>query len=187
MQKCSECGKPFPEDDLIKYEEFHICAGCKPMFLQKIKEGVAVSEVQYAGFWIRAGAKMIDWLILMIPQFIFNMVIMGSVNMQPGNPEQLAVMSGRIILSFVLQLLVPLIYTTWFLGKFSATPGKMACGLKFITAENEKISYLRAFGRHFGDLLSGIILAIGYLMVAFNSEKKALHDIICNTRVIKRK
>jgi len=49
-----------------------------------------------------------------------------------------------------------------------------------------KVTYLRAFARHFAEFLSGIILGIGYLMVAFDREKRALHDHICNTRVIKK-
>jgi uncharacterized RDD family membrane protein YckC len=44
----------------------------------------------------------------------------------------------------------------------------------------------RAFGRYFGKLLSAIILGIGYIMAAFDSEKRALHDMICDTRVIKQ-
>jgi uncharacterized RDD family membrane protein YckC len=41
-------------------------------------------------------------------------------------------------------------------------------------------------GRHFAEMLSGILLGIGYLMIAFDDEKRALHDRICDTRVIKK-
>ena len=43
----------------------------------------------------------------------------------------------------------------------------------------------RAFGRYFAKILSGLILMIGYIMAAFDSEKRALHDMICDTRVIR--
>ena len=36
----------------------------------------------------------------------------------------------------------------------------------------------------FAELLSGMICDIGYLIVAFDSQKRGLHDHICNTRVI---
>jgi uncharacterized RDD family membrane protein YckC len=39
-------------------------------------------------------------------------------------------------------------------------------------------------GRFSAEILSGLIFYIGYIMVAFDSEKRALHDRICNTRVI---
>ncbi len=42
--KCSQCGNTFPEADLIRYQNLRVCAGCKPLFFQKIKEGVRVSS-----------------------------------------------------------------------------------------------------------------------------------------------
>lgn len=41
--KCSECGREFPDDELIEYEGARICAQCKPAFVQKLKEGAPVS------------------------------------------------------------------------------------------------------------------------------------------------
>jgi uncharacterized RDD family membrane protein YckC len=43
----------------------------------------------------------------------------------------------------------------------------------------------RAVGRYFAKIVSGIILMIGYIMAGFDSEKRALHDMMCDTRVIK--
>ena len=72
------------------------------------------------------------------------------------------------------------------MGRFGATPGKMACGLKVVMADGGKVTYLRALGRAFSEILSGIILYIGYIMAGFDDEKRALHDRICDTRVIKK-
>jgi uncharacterized RDD family membrane protein YckC len=69
-------------------------------------------------------------------------------------------------------------------GKFAATPGKMACGLKVIMSDGSQVTYWRALGRHFAKVLSVLILYIGYIMVAFDEEKRGLHDRICDTRVI---
>ena len=44
---------------------------------------------------------------------------------------------------------------------------------------------IRAIGRYFAAMLSSLILCIGYLLIAFDAEKRALHDMICDTRVIK--
>jgi hypothetical protein len=44
----------------------------------------------------------------------------------------------------------------------------------------------RAIGRYFAKLLSMLILGIGYIMVAFDSEKRGLHDMICDTRVVRQ-
>jgi uncharacterized RDD family membrane protein YckC len=61
----------------------------------------------------------------------------------------------------------------------------MACKLKVVTADNDRVSYPRAFGRYFAEILSGLILLIGYIMAAFDDQKRTLHDRICDTRVIR--
>ena len=75
-------------------------------------------------------------------------------------------------------------YSIFFIGKYGATPGKMACKIKVVDATGAKIGYGRATGRFFAEILSGLIFYIGYIMVAFDDQKRALHDRICNTRVI---
>jgi uncharacterized RDD family membrane protein YckC len=62
----------------------------------------------------------------------------------------------------------------------------MACGIKVVRPDGDRVSYARALGRYFAEILSGLILAIGYIMAAFDSEKRALHDHICSTRVVKK-
>ena len=85
----------------------------------------------------------------------------------------------------LLQYGIPAAYETWFVGKYAATPGKMACKLKVVVEDSSQVTYLRSLGRHFAKLLSGMILAIGFLMAAFDEEKRALHDRICETRVVR--
>ena len=71
------------------------------------------------------------------------------------------------------------------MGKYGATPGKMACRLKVIRPDGGTISYMLSFGRAFAELISYMTLYIGYIMAAFDNEKRALHDHICDTRVVK--
>jgi uncharacterized RDD family membrane protein YckC len=183
LTQCSECGNSFSQDDMIRFGESWVCAACKPLFVQKIKEGLAVvGSMDYAGFWIRFGAKFIDWIIIGGISFVILMpagFLMGTRSSS----------SSDYIIPVLIQLLnwvIPAVYATWFLGKFGATPGKMACRLKVVTAANERVSYLKALGRHFAEMLSSIILLIGYIMAAFDDQKRTLHDRICDTRVIRR-
>jgi uncharacterized RDD family membrane protein YckC len=81
-------------------------------------------------------------------------------------------------------ILIPAVYNTFFVGRFGATPGKMACRLRVVIPDGAHISYMRALGRNFAEWVSAIVLAIGYIMAAFDSEKRALHDRICDTRVV---
>ena len=183
---CGECGMEFSEDELIRLGDHLVCATCKPFFVQKLREGITVGrEMVYAGFWIRVGAKFVDGIILSIPQFA--LVFFGIPLFALGSSE---ISTASYALSYVIFQFISVglstAYSTYFVGKFGATPGKMACGLRVVRPDGEKVSYARAFGRFFGELVSAIILGIGYLMVAIDGEKRALHDRICDTRVVKK-
>jgi len=39
---CAECGKPFPKDEMIVHGSAYVCAACKPVFMQKLAEGVRI-------------------------------------------------------------------------------------------------------------------------------------------------
>lgn len=177
---CAECHGRFRKQDTVAFGPTRVCAACKPVFLQKLREGAPVrtGAVRYAGFWIRVGAKLLDGLILgiffLVPMFYF---AFRSAE-EPGRFE---------VLQLVFQLVymvANIAYNVFFIGKYGATPGKMACGLRVIVADGNRVSYGRATGRAFAEILSGMICYIGYIIVAFDSQKRALHDHICNTRVI---
>ncbi len=179
---CSECGQSFAEEDMISFQDSWVCAGCKPVFIQKVKEGVSVAGVMdYAGFWIRFAAWAIDAFIM----WIVNMIIYLPLGMlMPTSPDNPMAVVSVMPLIMLLQYGIVAAYDTWFIGKYAATPGKMACKLKIVVEDGSRMSYLRAFGRHFAKYLSAMILCIGYLMAAFDDEKRTLHDRICESRVV---
>lgn len=179
---CIECGRTFPVDEMVQHGEFNVCASCKNVFFQKVKEGVSTGDMVYGGFWIRFGAKIIDNIILGAVGAA--VAVMGGVSVGLSNPNPTSFPPAMIAV-IAFQYIFPVAYTTFFLGKFSATPGKMACGLKVVTADGQSISYLRAFGRYFAEIVSALIFCIGYIIAAFDYEKRTLHDRICTTRVIK--
>jgi uncharacterized RDD family membrane protein YckC len=188
---CSQCGRSFPGDQVVLFDERVICAACKPLFVQRLKEGAGVpGGLNYAGFWIRFGAKFIDGMIMAVVQWGI-LIPMGMLfyTTARGNPQREAVAAGAFLLIGLQQLItigIPAVYNTYFIGRFGATPGKMACRLKVVTPEGGKVSYMRALGRNFAEWLSAIVLAIGYIMAGFDSEKRALHDRVCSTRVVYR-
>lgn len=181
---CAECGGLFNPQDTIAYGNARVCARCKPVFIQKLSEGarVSTSEMVYAGFWTRFAAVFIDGILL------------GVVNMGIGFVGGLAFASALrppssafIIFQVVITLInlcIGVSYETILIGKYGATLGKMACKVKVVTADGSRVSYLLSLGRYFAKMLSALIFMIGYLMAAFDDEKRALHDRICNTRVI---
>ena len=175
---CCECGRRFFRNQMIRYTDSWVCAECKPRFFQRVKEGAVLpGTMVYGGFWIRFVAKVVDGIIVGVVNQLL-MVVLGSAIGSSQEPTAFFVV-------WLLSMALPAVYTTFFLGKYGATLGKMACGLKVVTADGGKVSYGRALGRHLAEILSSLILLIGYIMAAFDEQKRTLHDHICNTRVIK--
>lgn len=182
---CAECGGSFPPDQVIRHGNVNICAACKPVFLQKLKEGVAVQgSLNYAGFGIRFAAKFLDGIIVGIVFYATLFATIGLAGFQPGSPNAV----GRMLAGEGLGFVFAMLYYTLFVGKFGATPGKMAAKLRVVNPDGSKVGYGKALGRYFAcEWLSGCFtLTIGYLMVLWDDERRALHDRICSTRVIRQ-
>jgi uncharacterized RDD family membrane protein YckC len=132
----------------------------------------------YAGFWIRLVAYIIDVIILGIPLSILNVALRPSSN----DPQ-----SGHPVLLFVITLIIEIAYFAGFWSSgLQATLGQKICGLRVVSATDfSRISFARGVGRFFGMILSGLILFIGFLMIAFTERKQGLHDMIAGTYVIK--
>ena len=163
---------------MVSYESRYICAECKPLFFQKIKEGAAVAgDRVYAGFWIRFGAKFVDGIILnIIGQLLAVVIKLGVKDVETAT-----------YISAGIGLVLNAAFVIYFTGKYGATPGKMACKIEVIRSDGSPMTYGRATGRYFAEILSSLTLGIGYLMVAFDDEKRALHDRICDTRVVRKR
>jgi len=134
-----------------------------------------------AGFWIRVTAALLDGVIVFVLQFVlgFLLALTGSAAGN-GNAEILSVvvMLFGYVLSFA--------YYICFTGYCGQTPGKMAVRVKVIRCNGNDLGYGRAAYREVVcKFISGIILCIGYLMVAFDEQKQGLHDRMADTYVIK--
>ncbi len=145
--------------------------------------GVTTAALRYAGFWIRLVAKLVDSTILWAAGIAIAMT--AAPLLDGPNAESLSdVIEGGRPLLLLVQLAASAVYNTAFIGRYGATPGKMAAGLKVVSPEGGRVTYGTALCRYFAEILSSVILGIGYLMVAFDVQKRALHDRICRTRVV---
>ena len=147
----------------------------------------------YGGFWIRFVARLIDSLIIIVINAIVRLPLslmfgLGTMGMRGMGEARggwiFGPAMGAVGLSTVIGIALGAAYEIYFLSAHGATPGKMALGLRVIRADGGPISPMLALGRHFALWLSGFILMIGYIMAGFDPEKRALHDRICETRVI---
>ena len=83
--------------------------------------------MEYAGFWIRFAARFVDGIILQIVGI--GMMFAAAAMASSGTQDQAA--THQLIAS-LLNALFGLAYEVFFVGKFGATPGKMALKLKIV-------------------------------------------------------
>jgi uncharacterized RDD family membrane protein YckC len=163
-----------------------ICPVCRSSHAQAVAQPVASA---YAGFWIRFVAYLIDLIILAIGCGAVQRILVGSMfgipRFDPGTGFDIAVLAPLIGVSILVQLTVSACYEGFFVAKLGATPGKMVIGTKVVCADGSPVSLGRAFGRYFAKILSSLILCIGFILIGFDSQKRGLHDLICDTRVVK--
>jgi uncharacterized RDD family membrane protein YckC len=184
---CGECGRPFAASELVAIGPASVCAMCKPAYLQKLREGgAAASARHYGGFWIRAAARIVDAILLNVA-FLIVRIPFGIAMFAPGparNPAAVMAMMGPFILITFLSMVAAACYEIFFIAKRGATIGKMIFGLKVIRADGYPLSLGLSTGRYFAQFINSFTLGIGYFMAGFDVQKRALHDRICETRVI---
>jgi uncharacterized RDD family membrane protein YckC len=174
---CSECGRRASTDEMVRFGERWVCATCKATFAQKLREGSATVGVRrYAGFWRRFVAVLVDGILTGVATIPLWQA-MGVYE----RPDDL----GLTALTLPLSILISGVYEVFFLHRWGATPGKMLLRVRVVTASGGKLSIGRAAGRYGAKYLSAFTLLIGYVMAAFDSEKRALHDHIASTRAVR--
>ena len=100
---------------------------------------------------------------------------------------------GGIVIGAILVVIAVLIVINWLYEALmtssprGATLGKMALGLRIVRFDGTQLSFGRATARHFAKAIAtpAVPLLIGYIMAAFTNRKRALHDILADTLVIK--
>jgi uncharacterized RDD family membrane protein YckC len=140
---------------------------------------VGAAQVAYGGFWIRVVAYIIDAilisLVLGLVTSIFGVRYMDMDDMSQIDP------TVNLLSLAVAWLYFALMESS----ERGATVGKMAMGLRVVTNDGKRLSFMNATGRYFAKILSAIIFCIGYIMIAFTDRKRGLHDMIASTLVIK--
>lgn len=140
-----------------------------------------------AGFWIRVVAAIIDWVILCLIAGVLVGIVIVLVIILGGHDSDLAIglsIGVGIIGLIVAGWLYEAILTSSARG---ATWGKQAIGARIVRADGARLSFGRATARHFLKVLITplIPLGLGYMMAGFTSGKRALHDLMADTFVIR--
>lgn len=138
-----------------------------------------MNDKEYAGFWIRLGALLIDVVIIMIVIYVPLSFIYGD-NYLVGNQYYYGfwdVMIGDVL---------PIVATIWFWKRYRATPGKMATKLEIVDAKTgNTISTGQAIGRYLAYILAALPLCLGFIWVGIDKRKQGFHDKLAGTVVIR--
>jgi uncharacterized RDD family membrane protein YckC len=151
----------------------------------------------YAGFWLRLVAILIDGIILSILQFVVLAPILAAIGIGASNEiangsdadtvalaAQLAALFGTV--GLIGQAVNILYFSFMESSKYQATVGKLALGLIVTDLNGGKLDFVKALIRNVSKIISTITLGIGYLLAAFTDKKQALHDMIASTLVVKK-
>jgi len=132
-------------------------------------------QAKYAGFWIRFIANMIDGMAMSI-LVVLILLLLYKLNKYLG---------------IAVYILSPFLIWAYFIimtKLYQATLGKRLCGHVVVRSDFSQISWCRIILREtIGKIVSGLIFSIGYIMAGFTEKKQALHDIIADTIVVRRK
>ena len=183
---CANCGQMFAATDVVFIGNSYVCAACKPVFLQRMREGgapAAAGARRYGGFWIRFAAALIDGIIIGVAGAIITYPITFAVASVFNNAFMLIAISGLLTL---VRMGMGAAYSGYFLSTKGATPGKQLLGLQVIRSDGSGITFVRGACRYLAQIISALILLLGYIIAAFDNERRTLHDHLCDTRVVYR-
>ncbi|HEV7489702.1 MAG TPA: RDD family protein [Rhodanobacteraceae bacterium] len=137
----------------------------------------------HAGFWRRCAAYTIDYFITFVASYLVGLVAGFALAAGQGAAGMMAAPTVGGILGLVVGWLYFALQES---SAQQATLGKRALGIKVTDGNGLRIGFGRATGRFFGKLLSGLILAIGFMLAGWTEKKQALHDMLANTLVVFR-
>jgi uncharacterized RDD family membrane protein YckC len=197
VMACSQCGRTFAHSDLVQIAGNWVCGDCKPAFLSRVMaSGGAASPLgwHYGGFWMRFGARFIDGIVLGVPLLILAALLIPNLIRTQGDASNpaFARIAAFGVTFFLCYFVVLICYEVLFLRYRGATPGKMACGLKVVRSDGNSLGWGTSIGRFvmWNVVTSGIpylnfiLILISGIMAGTDSEKRALHDRVCDTRVV---
>lgn len=136
---------------------------------------------EYAGFWIRVAASLIDTVLILIITFPLVYAIYGE---DYFDPELTGLVAGPA--DFLITWVFPAVAVVLFWISRQATPGKLALSLRIVDADTGgRLSVGQSVIRYLGYYVSAIPLCLGLIWVAFDKRKQGWHDKLAHTLVIR--
>ena len=145
------------------------------------------NTTNYATFWQRVAAYLIDWLLMMAVFCPIGIAMgaMGALAEQGGGDAARVASTGvQLIVNLVSIVAGWLYYALLESSSWQGTVGKKVLGIRVVDLNGNRISFGKATGRYFAKMISSLICGIGFIMAAFTERKQGLHDMIAGTLVL---
>ena len=117
--------------------------------------------------------------------FPFEELNLQFVSSPPFGITSTGAAAGGFGIAQVLLLVISLAYSIGLIGWKGQTVGMMALRIKVVLTTGQPVDYGRAALRWVGSIISGMVLCLGYLWIAWDPDKQAWHDKIAGTYVVK--
>lgn len=157
-------------------------------------------KTNYAGFWRRLAALIIDGIIIGCVQSIIFVPLLTALGfsyfsamsqMDMDDPGNIIGMVATLVAAagayWILATVIQILYFTFMESStYQATLGKMALGIKVTDIEGGKLDFTKALVRNLCKLISNFTLLIGYIMAGFTEKRQALHDMIAGALVVQK-
>jgi uncharacterized RDD family membrane protein YckC len=158
--------------------------------VQKKRE---VSTLEFAGFWRRLTATLIDLFALAVISSVIFMIFApyqwfgfsgfwstGDVFEEPVWRALPYLVGGNF-----LSLIVNIAYFVGFWVRKGQTPGKMLMNIKLVRMDASNLTFGIALLRYLGYIVSSAVFLIGFIWIAFDNRKQGFHDKIAETYVVR--
>jgi uncharacterized RDD family membrane protein YckC len=136
-------------------------------------------SVEYAGFWIRFLASVLDSILLLMLMIPLLLMFYG--------PGVFFVTESSGLAYDIINYGLPILAVVIFWQYRSATPGKIMMGIYIVDARTfQHPPFGRLLLRYVGYYLSMLPLFLGFIWVGIDKRKQGFHDKIAGTVVIRQ-
>jgi uncharacterized RDD family membrane protein YckC len=144
--------------------------------------------MNYAGFFTRFFALLIDQIAMAVLAFLVGLIFGGCAGLAlVSQSDFLGVLTGTAaLIAFGALAIFEFLYFGYFWSKSGQSVGMKLLNIKVVRqTEGEPISFWRAaFRGTLGYWVSGLIFGLGFIWAAFDARKETWHDKIFDTWVV---
>jgi len=137
-----------------------------------------------AGFWVRVLAFIVDQIIVStIGIAVFLLVF----NLSLGDymTSTADINTAFPWAEYLIMLALEVSYWSFTIGTWGKTAGKALLGIKVVRVDGSRVGYFRSIFRYLAYFISWFTLGLGFLSIPLTPQKRGLHDLVCDTRVIR--